>query len=76
MKHSIAAEITAPDAPGPELYRTIRAAFVAQGKSLGAWCSDNCVFRQNARDCLLGNWKGPAADQLRTRLIDGAGLSR
>lgn len=52
----------------------VRAGFVQQGSTLGAWCRENNVWPSNARTSLYGSWDGPKAHALRKRLIDAAGL--
>lgn len=59
---------------GRDLYLRVRAAFVTRDTSLRAWCIKNHVFLQNARDCLLGVWDGPAAKELRRRICEAAGV--
>lgn len=60
----------APEAvAGPELYAQVRAAFVARGSSLNAWCLSSLVARQYVRKCLLGEANGPSARRLRKRLL-------
>ncbi|MCU0912418.1 MAG: hypothetical protein MUE98_14090 [Rhodobacteraceae bacterium] len=50
---------------------TVRAAFVARGSSLHAWCRENGVDPHNARKALVGIWTGPKADEL-VRKIEAA----
>ncbi len=54
--------------PNENQYRRIRAGFIAQGSSLNEWCQSNGIHRQNARDCIIGTWQGPKADELLKRL--------
>jgi len=54
------------------LYYYIRACFVAKGDSLTAYCRRNGIFRENARDALVGIWNGPAAVELRRKLLQAA----
>jgi hypothetical protein len=56
-----------------ELYRRVRAGFIAQGTTLNKWCIANGVHRQAARACLLGLRKGPKAKALKARLIKASG---
>jgi hypothetical protein len=60
------------DNPNERLYRRIRASFIKKGGSLNSWCEKNGIRRQNARDCLLGKWKGPRAVNLLRRLREAA----
>jgi hypothetical protein len=57
-----------------DLYRRVRAAFVAQGTSLARWCAENGVSRQYAERCLQGSQSGPKALTLRDRVIRAAGV--
>jgi hypothetical protein len=61
-------------APCPELVRKVRANFVLQGTTLGRWCRENGIPRQNARDTLLGGWDGPKGRELRAKILKAAGL--
>lgn len=66
---------SAPGTPSPELYAQVRAAFIAAGSSLNAWCLANGEHRQAARAVLLGERNGPEAQSLRERLLIAAGLA-
>lgn len=59
-------------AHGPEILSQVRAGFVLQGTSLQAWCREQGLLRQNVRKCLLGEWNGPKAKQLRKKIIEAA----
>jgi hypothetical protein len=61
--------------PGLDLARQVRAGFVLQGSSLGRWCKQHGVLRQNALSALVGSWDGPKGRALRNRIIKAAGLS-
>lgn len=50
------------------LYVAVRAALVAQGSSLSAWCRNKGISRQNAERALKGERHSPAARQLRSEL--------
>jgi hypothetical protein len=58
----------------PTLYLAVRAAFVARGDSLNAWCDKNQVRRQWAEQALKGQSTGPAARQLVKRIARAAGI--
>jgi hypothetical protein len=60
--------------PSIDLYRQVRGAFIAQGKSLKGWCRDNGTHLSNARSALTGNWDGPKGREMRQRLIKAAGI--
>lgn len=57
-------------------YRRVRAAFVAQGTTLNAWCSDNGTRIQNVRDAFFGRWKGPKARALVDKVTDASRVAR
>ncbi len=59
-------------APSDDLYRMVRAGFVAKGTTLNAWCIANGVNRQTARRALSGERNGKNSRQLRERLVDAA----
>lgn len=61
-------------APGPELARKVRAAFVLRGTTLGRWCRENGIVRQTAMNCLVGIWDGPKGRAMRHRVLEAAGL--
>lgn len=65
-----------PKANEKELYRRVRANFVAQGTTLNAWCEANGTRIQNVRDAFFGNWKGPKARALVDRVNEAAGTRR
>lgn len=60
---------------GQELYLAVRTGFVGQGSSLTAWCRENGINPTSARSVLIGTWNGPKGMALRSRIIDGAGIS-
>ena len=61
--------------PSRSLYNKVRAAFVLNNSSLGAWCTANNVMPQNVTACLVGAWNGPKAIELRNSLIIASSLS-
>ena len=61
--------------PSIELYREIRAAFITQGTTLGAWCRENGIRMQSAKSCLMGIWNGPKGKALRIRIIEASGIT-
>ena len=60
--------------PGRALHLNVRAGFVAQGTSLGRWCRDHGIRRQNAEKALNGVWTGPGARKLCARLVEAANV--
>jgi len=60
--------------PSKNLHLAVRAALVARGTSLAAWCEDNDVRRPWAMQSLTGKRNGPAAQALRLRIMRDAGL--
>jgi hypothetical protein len=72
MKHNATDRSRSHLNSGEDLYRRVRAGFVANGTSLRAFCIANHVFPQNARDCLLGIWRGPRAQALRRQLMQAS----
>lgn len=53
---------------------TVRAAFVAKGSSLNAWCNQNKVDYANARRAITGTWNGPKAKRLLVEISQAAGV--
>lgn len=62
--------------PGKELLCQVRAAFVLQGTTLGAWCTAQGIVRQTAVNALVGGWNGPKGRALRQRVITASGLTK
>lgn len=62
--------------PSIDLYRKVRGAFIAQGKSLKGWCQDNGTHLSNARSALTGNWDGPKGRAMRSRIVKAAGIEK
>ena len=60
---------------GIDLYFKVRAGFIAQGKSLTAWCRANGLKTSNARASLTGSWNGPKSKRLRIKMIEASGIS-
>lgn len=57
------------------LYRRVRAAFIENGTTLNAWCTQHGVPRQYAERCLKFEPKGPASEALRERLVRAANIA-
>ena len=56
-------------------HRLVRAAFVAKGLSLKAWCEQEGVKRQNVNKALMDQWKGPKASAIVTRILEATGVA-
>jgi len=54
--------------------RQVKAGFIMQGTTLHAWCLQNGIAPQNAGKALKGDWKGPKATLLVSRILDAAGV--
>lgn len=52
-----------------ELYRIVRAKFLLRGTSLAQWCKERNIRRQWAELVLTEKRKGPAAIELKTRIM-------
>ena len=65
IKHILPITIAASD----DLYKAVRAYFIAHGTSLNAWCIANNVNRQTVEKALKGQRYSKKADNLRNRLI-------
>lgn len=61
--------------PGPDLYRHVRAGFVAQGSTLTTWCRERNINPTNAKSALVGAWNGPKGRQLRRELVEASGIT-
>jgi hypothetical protein len=62
-------------APGPDLYRHVRAGFITQGSTLTEWCRKKGTSPTNARSALVGAWNGPKGRALRAELIEASGIA-
>jgi len=62
--------------PSKHLLRAVRAAFIANGTSLSAWCQANGITREWATQCLQGNANGEAAANLVHRLVDASSVQQ
>ena len=60
--------------PSRGLYNKVRGGFIAQGSSLSRWCAHIGINVQNAQACLIGTWNGPRAKELRSELVNAAGI--
>lgn len=56
-------------APGPELLSAVRALFVRRGTSLNAWCIQHKFTRTWVISALTGRRNGPAAIDMRERVL-------
>jgi hypothetical protein len=57
-----------------QLYANVKAAFVAKHSSLHKWSLEHGICRQNVRAALLGEWTGPKATELLTKILKETGL--
>jgi hypothetical protein len=49
-------------------YNRVKAAFIANGQTISAWCEGNELHLQNVRKAFLGEWTGVKATQLKQRV--------
>ena len=56
----------------PELLRSVRASFILNGSSIASWCRENRITRSYAYRALQGETNGPAAVNLRARLLNAS----
>jgi len=68
IKHTFSLSVT----PSDDLYRMVRAGFVAKGTTLNAWCIANGVNRQTAYKALRGVRHGKNSRDLRECLVAAA----
>jgi len=60
--------------PNQELLHQVRVGFIKQRSSLNAFCTSTKEDYANARKALLGEWEGDKARELRTKIIEAAGI--
>ncbi len=60
--------------PGPDLIKSVRAAFILRDQTLGRWCRENGLSLTHARMSLIGAWNGPKGRAFRLRILEAAGL--
>lgn len=65
----IALPLSLKPRPSPELYTAVRAALVASGTTLAAWCRANAVTRQTMEQVLKGQREGRRSRQLMDQLL-------
>lgn len=65
FKHNIPVTVAASD----DLYNAVRAALVARGSSLNAWCKAAGVNRQTAEKALKGERHSANGARIRDRLV-------
>lgn len=71
MLHQIRHELTLPVAVSgsEETYRAVRAALVARGTTLNAWCKGNGLYRQTVEKALKGQRHSRNGADIRERLV-------
>lgn len=62
-------------APGPELLKAVRIAFIRKGTSLNAWCERHRVNSGNVSIALRGGWRGPKGRAVVERVVKAAGIA-
>lgn len=65
--------MTNSNAAQPDILQAVRAAFVANGSSLGEWCRLNKIDAARAWRALQGKSAGPKALALRARILAESG---
>ena len=60
--------------PSSDLLKDVRAAFVARGTSLSAFCRDKGLHRPNVSSALSGKWKGDKAMAVAAFVAAAAGI--
>ncbi len=55
-------------------YQLVRANFIAKGTTLTNWCQQNGTYIQNIRAAYFGEWSGPKAKELISRVEQPAGI--
>lgn len=53
----------------PDILQAVRAAFILNGSSLGAWCRENEIDPARAWRALQGKNVGPVSERLRARIL-------
>lgn len=61
--------------PSPQLYLRVRAAFIMQGTTFGAWCREKGIHQTNAKSALIGVWNGPKGREVRRQLLIDSGVA-
>lgn len=69
MLHQIKAPLPVAVIGSTDLYLAVRAAFVARGTTLNAWCIAHGVNRQTAERSLKGERGGRLSRELRARIV-------
>ena len=70
--HHIERNISLSVVPSDDLYRMVRAGFIAKGTTLNAWCIANGVNRQTAEKSLKGQRESKRSRELRDLLVSAA----
>lgn len=52
-----------------DTYRAVRAAFIARGTTLNAWCKDNGLYRQTVEKALKGLRHSRNGARIREQLV-------
>lgn len=66
--HQINVQVTTDVVGSEETYRAVRAALVARGTTLNAWCKANGFTRQTAEKALKGLRHSRAGARIRARI--------
>lgn len=61
--------------PGADLYRLVKAGFVAKGTTFTAYCHSAGIIPSNGRQALLGSWTGPRGREVVRKLVEASGLT-
>jgi len=56
--------------PSRAQYNAVKAAFIAEGRTLSEWCEEKGYHLPNVRKAFNGSWTGPRASQLVEEIED------
>lgn len=59
---------------GERLYLEVRIGFLRREQTLSGWCRERGISPCNARQALMGSWRGPKGQALKSELIQASGV--
>ena len=52
----------------------VKAGFILQNTTFGAWCRANGIEPNNGRQAIYGSWNGPKGQAMLARILKAAGV--
>ena len=63
-----------PTTPAKDAMNRVKAGFILQDTTFGAWCRANGIDPTAGRQAIYGSWNGPRGRAVRAQILKAAGV--